>query len=79
MTPLLSVADVAKLLSVSQSLVYRLAADGELRCYRIGRGALRFSEDDVERYLFIHAFGGELQGKRAARKPSVPHLKHINL
>jgi excisionase family DNA binding protein len=51
MTPLLSVSDVAKLLNVSESLVYRLKDEGKLRYCRIGRGAVRFRPEDVQQYL----------------------------
>ncbi len=49
--PLLTVGDVAKLLSVSNTLVYREAAAGKLRCLKVGKGALRFRQEDVEEYL----------------------------
>ena len=48
---LLTVRETAEALSVSPSLVYRLVSEGALRCFRIGRGALRFRQEDVEEYL----------------------------
>ena len=74
MTPLLTVSDIADLLAISQSLVYRLVADGELRCYRIGRGALRFRQEDVETYLTACTVAGR---ERGARTPSRLRLKHL--
>jgi excisionase family DNA binding protein len=62
MSPLLTVAQVAQLLAVSESLVYRLASDGEIPCYRIGKGTLRFRPDDIESYL-----SSRLNGKKRAR------------
>jgi excisionase family DNA binding protein len=48
---LLTVAEVADLLSVSESLVYRLKDEGKLRSYRIGKGAIRFLGEDVTEYV----------------------------
>lgn len=76
MTPLLTVAQVAELLSVSESLVYRLASDGEIPSYRIGRGALRFRQEDIEAYL-----SSRLNGKNRVRRPrttSGPVFKHLD-
>ena len=49
---MLTVRNVAERLGVSIALVYELAK-GRIPCYRIGigRGALRFTEKDVEEYL----------------------------
>jgi excisionase family DNA binding protein len=73
---LLTVSDVADFLSVSESLVYRLASDGEIPCYRIGKGALRFRMDDIETYL-----SSRLHGKAKTRRPrmaSGPVFKHLD-
>jgi len=48
--PLLSIAEVARLLKLSAKSVQRLAARGSLPCYRIGR-LVRFSPGDVFRWL----------------------------
>ena len=72
---LLTVNDVAEILAVSPSLIYRLAAEGELPSYRLGKGALRFCQEDIESYL-----SSCLKGKRA-RKPrttSGPVFKHLD-
>lgn len=53
------VNDIAKLLKVSLSLVYRLVERGELQSYRIG-GAVRISKEQLEAYLD--------RGKKKARK-----------
>lgn len=50
---MLTVSDVAKNLTVSESLVYALAEAGKLPGYRVGmgRGTWRFTEADVAAYL----------------------------
>ena len=48
---LLTIEQVARLLNVSKSLVYRLKDEGKLRSYRIGKGAIRFRTEDVLSYL----------------------------
>ena len=48
--PLLSIAEVARLLSLSAKSVHRLVARGSLPCYRIGR-LVRFAPGDVFRWL----------------------------
>lgn len=48
--PLLTAEDVAKLLSVSESLVYQLRRTGKLRAIRIGT-LLRFRPVDVREYI----------------------------
>ena len=51
--PILKVDEVAAQLRVSKTMVYRLCSDGEIACYRIGRGrgAVRILESSVTRYL----------------------------
>ncbi len=74
---LLTVAEVAGLLSVSPSLVYRLKADGEIPCYQIGRGAIRFSKEDVDQYLAVRRVGnGRKQTRSTAQSSSV--FKHLD-
>jgi len=73
---LLTVSDVAELLSVSESLIYRLASNGEIPSYRIGKGALRFRMEDIDAYL-----SSRLQGKGRTRRPrtaSGPVFKHLD-
>jgi excisionase family DNA binding protein len=47
---LLTVAEVAKRLRVSNMTVYRLVNSGQLPASRVGRG-YRIREDDVHKYL----------------------------
>lgn len=46
----LTVAEVAKLLRVSNMTVYRLITNGELAAVRVGR-SYRIREDDVDRFI----------------------------
>lgn len=46
----LTVAEVARLLRVSNMTVYRLITAGELPAVRVGR-SYRLREEDVDRYL----------------------------
>jgi len=72
---LLTVSEVAASLSISESLVYRLKDEGKLRCYRVGRGALRFREEDVMEYLDSCVVEVTMEPRRAPRL----HLKNIRL
>jgi excisionase family DNA binding protein len=42
--------EIAELLGVSLSCIYRKAENGEMPCIKIG-SALRFSEDNINEYL----------------------------
>jgi excisionase family DNA binding protein len=48
---LLTVSETAKQLAISPSLLYRLVGEGKIKCYRLGRSALRFSEQQIFEYL----------------------------
>lgn len=55
MTPLVSIGEVAKLLSVSTITVRRLVHGGELPCVRLTKaGPLRFDLRDVEKFVEQH-------------------------
>lgn len=55
MTPLLSIAEVSKLLAVSVITVRRKVSAGELPCIRLSKGGpLRFTVADVERFIQQH-------------------------
>lgn len=77
-TVLLTVHDVAKRMSVSESLVYQLVESGRLPCHRLGngRGTIRVSEIDLESYL---AECREAPGPKAP-KPRMRHakLRHLH-
>jgi len=69
MTPdLLTVADVARRLSVHEKTVRRLVARGELVTVRIG-AAVRLLPDDVDTYIAEHRAAGR------ERQLSVPKLR----
>lgn len=72
---LLSVAEVAEFLNVSCSLVYRLANDGQIPYYRIGRGALRFRMEDIDAYLSSRF---QERGHRRPRTAPGPVFKHLD-
>ena len=72
---LLTVRETAERLAISPSLVYRLVSEGGLRCYRIGRAAIRFSEQQVQEYLDSVL----VDVPREERMPPHPSLKHIRI
>jgi len=49
--PLLKVRQVAQQLSVEVQTVYTMASRGELPCMRVGRRAVRFRPEALEKYL----------------------------
>lgn len=55
MTPLLGIAEVAKLLSVSKITIRRKVSAGELPCVRLTKGGpLRFTLADIEKFIQQH-------------------------
>jgi excisionase family DNA binding protein len=55
MTPLLGIAEVAKLLAVSKITIRRKVSAGELPCVRLTKGGpLRFTLADVEKFVEKH-------------------------
>ena len=74
MAPLLTVEAVAELLNVSTTLVYRLKDEGELPFYKIGKGAVRFSMDDIESYLLRKRESGRQNGELTPRHFRLKHL-----
>jgi len=55
LTPLATIRDVSKILSVSIITVRRLVSAGELRCVRLRAGGpLRFDLADVQRFIAAH-------------------------
>ena len=73
MTPLLTIREVSERLSISESLCYRLVAEGKLRAFRIGKGAVRISEDQISEYLS----SCEVSSGVSVRMPKPLHLKHL--
>lgn len=72
---MLSVKKVAERLGISRALLYSLVGSGKISCYRIGmgRGAIRFKDEDVQAYLESCRVEGE------EVKTPRPVLKHIRL
>ncbi len=55
MTPLLNIAEVARLLAVSTITVRRKVSAGELASVRLTKGGpLRFTQADVEKFIQQH-------------------------
>ena len=54
-TPLMTVSDVARSLSVSRSLVYRWVEEKRIPCFRLGK-TLRFSKPEIEKWLTVQHF-----------------------
>jgi excisionase family DNA binding protein len=55
MTPLLNIAEVARLLAVSTITIRRKVSIGELRCVRLTKGGpMRFDLRDVQRFVEQH-------------------------
>lgn len=55
MTPLLDIADVARLLAVSKITIRRKVSAGELPCIRLSKGGpMRFDMRDVEKFVQEH-------------------------
>lgn len=75
-----TVRDVARLLHVSESAVYALIDSGQLACHRIGngRGVIRISGDDLDRYLGTCRVEKARKGGKPVRV-SRRSLKHIQL
>ncbi len=76
---LLTVKDVAQKLNVSPSCVYQLVETKSIPHHRIGvgRGSIRFTEDDITQYL-----DGNRENHGANGRPSLPsrhQLKHLKL
>ena len=51
MTKLLRGAEVAEMLSISKTHVFRLAAEGTLPAIQINQKTVRFSPDDVAAFI----------------------------
>ena len=55
MTPLIGIAEVAKLLAVSVITVRRKVGAGELPCIRLTKGGpMRFDMRDIEKFVERH-------------------------
>jgi excisionase family DNA binding protein len=55
MTPLLSIAEVSKLLAVSVITVRRKVSAGELPCIRLTKGGpMKFDLRDIEKFVEKH-------------------------
>ncbi len=78
---MLTVAEAAERLRVSRSTVYALAASGKLKCCRIGmgRGVLRFTEDQIRAFLAGAEQGHQACPSEAPPRPRRVILRHLDL
>ncbi len=75
---LLTVKDVAQRLNVSQSCIYQLVETGKIPNHRIGvgRGAIRFTEDDITEYLQkVREQAGSGGSPRPVARRKLKHIK----
>ena len=75
---LLTAKQVASLLNVSKSLVYRLKDEGVLPFYKVGRSAVRFIRHDVEEYLTSCQGNKESKGGARRGPPRLRSFKHLD-
>lgn len=76
---MLTVKEVAQRLNVSQSCIYQLVESGRIPHHRIGlgRGAIRFTADDVAEFLAGNREQSASHGP--ASLPARAKLKHLKL
>ena len=58
--PLLNISEVALILKISKTSVYRLAQAGELPAVRFGEAIVRVRQVDLERYILEHLSKAEI-------------------
>ena len=73
---LFTVQQAAERLAISPSLFYQEVSKGKIRYYRLGRNALRFSEEQIMEYLSNCMV--EARREPGARMP-LPKLRHLRL
>ena len=76
---MLTVKQVAERLTVSASCIYQLVETGRLSHHRIGvgRGAIRFTEEDVDEFLAQSR--EEMRTESPPASPPRRKLKHLRL
>lgn len=74
---MLTVKQVAQRLNVSQSCIYQLVETGRIPHHRIGtgRGAIRFTEVNVEEYLAATEEHGSAHFSPLSSQRQLKHLK----
>lgn len=73
---LLKVSDVAKRLSLSQSMVYELVERRRISHHKIG-GAIRISEDQLRE--FLEKTRREPEAPRERKSGPRPRLRHVRI
>ena len=77
---LLNVPEVAERLNVSRATVYNLCESGDLSHRRVGvgRGRIRFTEEDLKDYMDRKKVGGRKE-ELSVPKPKPVRLQHLRL
>lgn len=73
MTPLLKPKEVADLLRIDLSSVYKIAREGKIGSHVINGGSIRFSEEQIKEYLESRLLPPK---ERPRRKPYTRRLQH---
>jgi excisionase family DNA binding protein len=76
MSPMLTVAEVAKRLSVSRNTVYQLVQRGDLVAHRVGlgRGAVRVTPEELDAFLARSRQAPPPPVAQKRRSARLPHL-----
>ena len=61
--PLLTAAEVARRLSVSEAYIYRLWNEGRLASVRMGRRCVRSTPESVQEFIQVSSNGGSGYGE----------------
>ncbi len=77
---LLTVPEAAERLNVSRGTIYHLCESGDLphRRVGVGRGRIRFTEEDLQEYLDRKKVAGR-KHESPAPKPKSIRLQHLRL
>jgi len=77
-----SIRQIADILQLSRSLVYREIHSGRLRSHRFGKRCYRVSEDDLAVYLKAHASQGwvpERSSLQTSKNSNLGQLRHLKI
>ncbi len=72
---MLTVAECSRRMAVSQSLLYRLIADGTIECYQVGKSGIRLSwEAHILPYLERPSKKKPRPQRLSSKKATLKHL-----
>ena len=76
-TELFTVKEIAMLLKMSESIVYRLVEERKLACHRVGtgRGRIRIAKVDLGEYLERCKYPVDSQPRRHRTRSRLRHLE----